>query len=273
MIGLVAWATQIADQRPARFPVTFALMTVLMREHNRCCDDLAVEWGASDDEVRPSYRVSQDFNGCVRHRLFVGYYEYCNVQACVTALCRNRNGGAVLWLLPPCLLLFSYVRRTCCFLFSFAGMVPWVCATCPMPSLRPRLSPYNQETYQFCRQWNIAVFQHISENDFSIRLVGGSVKASGSIAYDTYHDDDEDADETTASRRRRLQRRRLGALEPVTRSSRYLAQTNGSYDVTTTADVDVLFSTVALPAFYSALPPTVDLRDEKFEAVGEVRCG
>lgn len=43
---------QVADQRPARMPVTFALMTLLLREHNRCCDEMAPEWDPANDEVR-----------------------------------------------------------------------------------------------------------------------------------------------------------------------------------------------------------------------------
>lgn len=42
---------QVADDRPTRFPVTFALQVVMLREHNRCCGSLASEWGPSDDEV------------------------------------------------------------------------------------------------------------------------------------------------------------------------------------------------------------------------------
>lgn len=69
-----------------------------------------------------------------------------------------------------------------------------------------------------------------------MRLVGGSVKVLGAAAFDDF-----------------------------------LAQTNGSYDAGTDAGVDTLFSTVALPAFYAALPPTVELLDDDFEVVDEVR--
>lgn len=43
---------QIADQRTAAFPVTFALHTMLLLEHNRCCTEVAPELGYSTDEVR-----------------------------------------------------------------------------------------------------------------------------------------------------------------------------------------------------------------------------
>ncbi|CAM9633673.1 unnamed protein product, partial [Hapterophycus canaliculatus] len=163
----------VADQRPARFPVTFALMTLLLREHNRCCDEMAPDWDPEADD---------------------------------------------------------------------------------------------EDTYQLCRQWTIAVFQHITENDFSVRLVGGSIKVMGAAAYDDYPDDDDDGGRRL--RRKRRRRRRLGALENIVRS-RYLQQTNGSYDVETNAGVDVVFSTVAMPAFFSALPPTVGLLGDGFEIIDE----
>lgn len=42
---------QIADQRPARFPVTFALHAVLLMEHNLCCVETAPYLGYEGDEV------------------------------------------------------------------------------------------------------------------------------------------------------------------------------------------------------------------------------
>lgn len=34
---------------------------------------------------------------------------------------------------------------------------------------------FSQDIYQACRGWTIAVYQHITENDFAIRLLGESV--------------------------------------------------------------------------------------------------
>lgn len=42
---------QIADQRTAKLPVTFALHTILLLEHNRCCDEIAPGMGYVGDEV------------------------------------------------------------------------------------------------------------------------------------------------------------------------------------------------------------------------------
>ncbi|CAM9782649.1 unnamed protein product, partial [Ectocarpus sp. 12 AP-2014] len=164
----------VADQRPARLPVTFALMTLLLREHNRCCDEMAPEWDPANDE----------------------------------------------------------------------------------------------DTFQFCRQWTIAVFQHITENDWSVRFVGGSIKVLGAAAYDDDDHDDDDHDDHGEETDGRRRRRRLGDLENVVRS-RYLTQSNGSYDAGTDAGTDVFFATVAAPALYSALPSTVGLLDDGFEVMAE----
>lgn len=42
---------QIADQRTAEYPVTFALHVVLLLEHNRCCSEIAPDLGYEGDEV------------------------------------------------------------------------------------------------------------------------------------------------------------------------------------------------------------------------------
>ena len=44
-------------------------------------------------------------------------------------------------------------------------------------------SPRHQVAYDYCRQWTTAKYQHITETDFSIRLVGGSIKLLGAEAY------------------------------------------------------------------------------------------
>ena len=139
--------------------------------------------------------------------------------------------------------------------------------TCPPTPATNNNLPFKQDAYQLCRQWTIAVFQHITENDFAVRLVGGSTKVLGAAAYDEYHVDEAGISGVAGGVDGR--RRWLGALENVAQS-RYLAQTNGSYDVETDAGVDVVFSTVAVPAFYSALPPTVELLDDDYEIVEEV---
>lgn len=131
-----------------------------------------------------------------------------------------------------------------------------------LPLLFPRHpASHLQDAYQVCRQWTIAVFQHISESDFAVRLLGGTVRTLGSAAYEVFLDDDND------TVNERTQTRRLDALQ----ISRSLAQTNGSYDVETDAGVDVVFSTVAIPAFSSALPSTVGLLNDNYFIAEEVR--
>lgn len=134
-------------------------------------------------------------------------------------------------------------------------------------SCAARQPPADQDAYQVCRQWTIAVFQHISENEFSERLVGGSARYLGSAAHNFFFDD---ANENSTVDARR-QAHRLSAMEIIVRS-RYLARMSGSYDARTNAGADVVFSTVANQAFYSALPSIVDLRDDSYGIIDEV-CG
>lgn len=137
----------------------------------------------------------------------------------------------------------------------------------PLPPLFSDADPSEQDAYQICRQWTISVFQHISEHEFSERLVGGSARYLVSPAYN-FFDDDVNGNNTANPRR---QTHRLSAMEKIVRS-RQLDRMSGSYDVRTNAGADVVFSTVANPAFYSALPPTVGLRDENYNIIDEV-CG
>ena len=60
-----AWggSFQIADQRTADFPVTFALHIVLLLEHNRCCVDVAPTLGFEGDEVWRAPCHDLDENG------------------------------------------------------------------------------------------------------------------------------------------------------------------------------------------------------------------
>lgn len=53
---------QVADQRTARFPVTFALHVVLLLEHNRCCVEFAPTLGYEGDEVSGRFNLAM----CVR---------------------------------------------------------------------------------------------------------------------------------------------------------------------------------------------------------------
>ena len=68
------FARQVADQRPTIMPVTFALMTLLLREHNRCCDERSTVWDADTDEVWQS----EDFLCLIRpnHVMLVLQWTY-----------------------------------------------------------------------------------------------------------------------------------------------------------------------------------------------------
>lgn len=117
----------------------------------------------------------------------------------------------------------------------------------------------DQEAYQACRQWTIAVFQHITENDFVVRIVGGSTQTLGDALFNVSYDDDNSGTVW----------RRLVTLENGGQS-RHLALDNATYHPETNAGADAFFSTVAIPAFYSALPSTVGLMDDNYDVVDEV---
>lgn len=86
----------MADQRPAKFPVTFALHIMLLAEHNRCCVDVAPELGYEGDEVRQhSTRLlsAGDQNvviSCLH--LHASFDLYITHGGCI-ARCRNRGQG------------------------------------------------------------------------------------------------------------------------------------------------------------------------------------
>ncbi|CAM9704645.1 unnamed protein product, partial [Ectocarpus fasciculatus] len=189
----------IADQRTARFPVTFALHVVLLLEHNRCCVEIAPGEGAETDE------------------------DIC----------------------------------------------------------------------QACRGWTIAVFQHITENDFLIRLLGGSVSdfvetssstssasassasassasaSSSSAATASGLSSDGGGDTGSSGRRTRRKLREQieqDALEnPRERHRRGLWSTS-DYDEETNPGADTFTLTAGAVAFESALPPTVRVVAEGYES-------
>ncbi|CAN0260725.1 unnamed protein product, partial [Discosporangium mesarthrocarpum] len=66
---------RLADQRSAEYPLTFALHTLLLRDHNRCCEEQAPTWEDLDgsDEVRKA---------CVVLVFVVMALRYCYVIYC-----------------------------------------------------------------------------------------------------------------------------------------------------------------------------------------------
>lgn len=113
---------------------------------------------------------------------------------------------------------------------SFIGLIA-------APASRVKLE---QEYYQYCRQWNIAVFAHVTENDFAVKLLGGNIKTLGVLK---------------------------AHVAPLAEDD-----VAGAYNETVDAGADVFFSTVAVPAFFSALPPTVRLLDDTYDVMDEVRA-
>ncbi|CAM9342758.1 unnamed protein product [Discosporangium mesarthrocarpum] len=111
----------------------------------------------------------------------------------------------------------------------------------------------DESFYQACRAHTIAVYQHITENDFVINLLGTSI---GEIHDDSNNGDDDPyrllaVENTTVVRRMR-------------RLNRY-----ASYSGATNAGVDVFFSTVVLPGLLSGLPSVIRLVDDDYAPIDE----
>ncbi|CBJ26336.1 peroxinectin precursor [Ectocarpus siliculosus] len=97
----------------------------------------------------------------------------------------------------------------------------------------------DEDIYQACRGWTIAVFQHVTENDFLIRLLGGNIQ-----------DLDED-----------------GREHPVPgRQSRRGLWLTTDYDENTNPGADTFTLTAGVAAFESALPSTVRVVGEGYES-------
>eukprot|EP00903_Cladosiphon_okamuranus_P015565 g14370.t1 len=148
----------IADQRSAKYPVTFALHILLLLEHNRCCVEVAPANGFEGDE----------------------------------------------------------------------------------------------DIFQACRGWTIAIFQHVTQNDFIIRLLGVSVQGLGLTPYlgsDVPDEEEEEEEETRVRRGRRL-----------------LSQ---NYNASVDASADVFAITAGGAALESALPGTVRIVSEGYVSVDD----
>ncbi|CAM9145144.1 unnamed protein product [Ectocarpus sp. 8 AP-2014] len=172
----------IADQRTARFPVTFALHVVLLREHNRCCVEIAPGEGAETDE----------------------------------------------------------------------------------------------DIYQACRGWTIAIFQHITENDFLIRLLGGSLSdfiktsrppASSAAASGLSSDGGGDTGSSSWTiTRKSPEQKEQDALEYPPERRRRGLWILSDYDEEENPGADTFTLTAGAVAFESALPPTVRVVAEGYES-------
>ena len=151
-----------------------------------------------------------------------------------------------------------------------------------------------QDIFQACRGWNIALFQHITENDFVINLLGKGVDDIIDST-STSSGDDDDASESRRRRRRALSKsqqrstgewldadaetvastemlsanlRHEGEMKPSRPRSRRrsLLYDAADYDPTVNAAADVFTTTVGAAAFVSALPATVRIVSEGYVA-------
>ncbi|CAM9611990.1 unnamed protein product, partial [Ascophyllum nodosum] len=110
--------------------------------------------------------------------------------------------------------------------------------------------------FQACRGWTIAAFQHVTDNDFLILLLGGSIF---------------DYSEENKSRRRLGDVRESSYDERlsspgVARSRRRLSDnySDEDYDDSVNVGADVFFTTVAAAALESSLPATVRVVSEGY---------
>eukprot|EP00904_Undaria_pinnatifida_P011028 jgi/Undpi1/7055/HiC_scaffold_21.g09529.m1 len=162
----------IPDQRTARFPVTFALHIMLLKEHNRCCVEVAPDNGFEEDE----------------------------------------------------------------------------------------------ETYLACRGWTIAIFQHMTADDYTIRLFGGTIYDLAADESTTTTTSSDTADNPS---RRWRGRRRLPDDQPEPSAHRRRLYSPDFYDPTTNAAADVFTLTAGAAAFESALPPNVRIVSEGYVSAAE----
>ena len=152
-----------------------------------------------------------------------------------------------------------------------------------------------QELFQACRGWTIALFQHITENDFLISLLGQSLDDLASVISELPGEDD-DASQSRRRTRRRLslsqrhvphERLDAGGKTTPSEHGRWLdaavdeqhegelnhprspprtrsLQESASYDSTVNAAADVFTTTAGAAAFESALPSTVRIVSEGY---------
>lgn len=161
----------------------------------------------------------------------------------------------------------------------------------------PLRAAHSQDIYQACRGRTIGVFQHVTENDFIINLLGGSILQLESAYQSTYgrargrrrlDSDDregnndgarEDTDHAASASNNNVRREQdttnCAPREQVGGASGSSAMTSArrrlpaeftydDYDNTVNAGTDAFFASVATIAFESSLPATIRVVSEGY---------
>eukprot|EP00904_Undaria_pinnatifida_P011031 jgi/Undpi1/7058/HiC_scaffold_21.g09532.m1 len=124
----------------------------------------------------------------------------------------------------------------------------------------------DEEIYLACRGWTIAVFQHMTADDYIIRLFGGTVYDLAEERTTTTTTGIDTAENPT---RRWRGRRTLPDDQPEPYAHRRRLYSPDFYDQTANAAADVFTLTAGATAFESALPSTVRIVSQGYVSVAE----
>ena len=130
------------------------------------------------------------------------------------------------------------------------GLRKYLCYTSKEIPLLRYSTPTEQDIFQACRGWTIATFQHVTEDDFLIQLLGSSV-----------------GDLTVYSEA--FSRRKLSLSSSMSQSSsppshRELLFTFDYYNSTLDPSADVFVAGAVAAAFEAALPATLRIVSEGY---------
>ncbi|CAM9558139.1 unnamed protein product [Pylaiella littoralis] len=128
--------------------------------------------------------------------------------------------------------------------------------------------------YQACRGWTIATFQHITQNDFLIRLLGVTIEDLGLTMYlgSDYEGYATSSEEVGESHRLRQRSRRYVSRTAAGTPYR-VRRLFANYNVSVNAAADVFIVTAGGAALESALPGTVRIVADGFVSVDDDNIG
>eukprot|EP00752_Nemacystus_decipiens_P001683 g1633.t1 len=121
----------------------------------------------------------------------------------------------------------------------------------------------DEDIFQACRGWTIAIFQHVTQNDFLIRLLGLNVENLGLTPY-LSSDVSWTGSTTSASDEEEIRRMTRGR-----RSRRRLDTPGTDYNESVDASADVFVIAAGGAALESALPGTVRIVSEGYVSVDD----